>query len=220
MRGTSISPIKIDRNWIEKNSKQELVVVLTDLADAFGSIRHSLVHFALEHYGLDQELRTVIKSIYTDLSVSSELNGETVHITQEKGGFQGDCLSPILFNIVINLIVSTRVIVPRHMEPQSTRIPGSRTQLLQMTSHCSPDQKNIWTICWNAWRRHLTNSFQDITRNRVSSRRISNLVRRQSRTYPKDARAKFLAFAWQERDRKWKFEDVIDKIFSLGRVFI
>jgi hypothetical protein len=29
-----------------KNSKQELVVVLTDLADAFGLIRHSLIHFA------------------------------------------------------------------------------------------------------------------------------------------------------------------------------
>ncbi len=67
-----------------KNSKQELVV-LTDLADAFGSIRH----FALEHYGLDQELRIVIKSLFTDLSVSLELNGETDQITQEKGVFQG-----------------------------------------------------------------------------------------------------------------------------------
>ncbi len=70
------------------------MVVLTDLADAFGSIRHSLIHFALEHYGLDQELRTVIKSLYIDLSVSLELNGETVQITQEKGVFQVDCLSP------------------------------------------------------------------------------------------------------------------------------
>jgi hypothetical protein len=124
MRGTSTSPI----------NKQELVVVL-------GSIRHSLIHFALEHYGLDQELRTVIKSLYTDLSVSLELNGETVQITQEKGVFQGNCLSPTLFNISFS-VVSTRVILPRHIEPQLTRIPGSRTQLLQMTSHCSPDQKN------------------------------------------------------------------------------
>jgi hypothetical protein len=76
--------------------KQELVVVLTDLADAFGSIHHSLIHFALEQYGLDQELRTVIKSFYTDLSVSLELNGETVQITQEKGVFQDDCLSSTL----------------------------------------------------------------------------------------------------------------------------
>jgi hypothetical protein len=79
-----------------KNNKQELVVVLTDLADAFGSIRHSLIHFALEHYVLNQELQTVIKSLYTDISVSLELNGETVLITQEKGVFQGDCLSSTL----------------------------------------------------------------------------------------------------------------------------
>jgi hypothetical protein len=64
--------------------------------DAFGSIRHSLIHVALEHYGLDQELRTVIKSLYTDLSVSLELNGETIQIKQEKGVFQGDCLSSTL----------------------------------------------------------------------------------------------------------------------------
>ncbi len=55
---------------------------------------------------MDQELRTVIKSLYTDLSVSLEINGETVLITQEKGVFQVDCLSPTLFNIVINLILT------------------------------------------------------------------------------------------------------------------
>jgi hypothetical protein len=60
----------------------------------------------LEHCGLDQELRTVIRSLYTDLSVSLELNGETVQIKQEQGVFQGDCLSPTLFNIVINLILT------------------------------------------------------------------------------------------------------------------
>jgi hypothetical protein len=41
--------------------------------------------------------------LYTDLSVSLELNGETVQINQGKGG---DCLSPVLFNIVINLILT------------------------------------------------------------------------------------------------------------------
>jgi hypothetical protein len=41
--------------------KQELVIVRTDLAGAFGSIRHSLIHVVLEHYGLDQELHAVIK---------------------------------------------------------------------------------------------------------------------------------------------------------------
>jgi hypothetical protein len=43
--------------------------------------------------------------MYKDLSISLTVNGESQTIPQNIGVFQGDPLSPILFNIVINLVL-------------------------------------------------------------------------------------------------------------------
>jgi hypothetical protein len=91
---------------VRRTGQSDLIVILTDLADAFGSVRHSLIHFVTKYYGIDPKLRQVIASLYKDLEVSLELDGTTVQIRQEKGVFQGDCLSPTLFNMVINIILA------------------------------------------------------------------------------------------------------------------
>jgi hypothetical protein len=85
--------------------RSDLVIVMTDLADAFGSVKHDLIHFALEHYRFHPSYRALIKSMYSDLAVTFRLGDEMREVQQERGVFQGDPLSPVLFNVVINLIL-------------------------------------------------------------------------------------------------------------------
>jgi hypothetical protein len=182
--------LKIDRKCTEKQQKR----VLTDLADAFGSIRHSLIHFALEHYGLDQKLPTVIKSLNTDLSVSLELNGETVQITQGKGVFQGDCLSLTLFNIVINLIL-TRLnkcdITTTYgaTVDKDTRITNAAfADDITLVAKSAEPMNHLLTaledcIRWTKCLKAAPHKF--VSRHYTKSGVISNLVRRQFRTHPK-----------------------------------
>ena len=91
---------------IEKTSaKKEMILVMTDLANAFGSIKHSLILFALKFYQFPDNFIKLVKSQYENLKFRLKLNRKSITIEQEIGVFQGDVLSPILFNIVMNLIL-------------------------------------------------------------------------------------------------------------------
>jgi len=94
----------------QKKLKRDIYVVLLDLKNAFGEVHHSLIRFSLEHHHIPAEIINLIMSQYTSfyLNVSAtncSLNSGPVHV--QRGVLQGDTLSPMLFNIVFDSLMST-----------------------------------------------------------------------------------------------------------------
>ena len=77
--------------------------MLLDLAQAYGSVHHSLIYFSLLCYHNPRKFQKLIQSFYSGIEgkVWSE-TWETQIIPQDIGVFQGHPLSVVLFNTVIN----------------------------------------------------------------------------------------------------------------------
>ncbi|KAL0218067.1 hypothetical protein RCL1_008915 [Eukaryota sp. TZLM3-RCL] len=90
---------------VSANNKTELVMVMTDLSNAFGSVRHSLIIFALDYYGFDKAFIDMVTNMYNGLRFSVRLPARSLVVDQQIGVFQGDVLSPALFSIFVNLIL-------------------------------------------------------------------------------------------------------------------
>ena len=89
-----------------KNQQKNLVMCWIDLANAYGSVRHDLIQLALRHYHLPESFISLIKSMYSNLSamvVSKSWCTESFPL--QIGIFQGDPLSVVIFNLVMNLYV-------------------------------------------------------------------------------------------------------------------
>ena len=72
-----------------------------DLANAYGSVHHKLIHFSLQHYHAPDKLINTITSIYNDLSAEiTAANWATSEIPLQVGVYQGDPLSTVIFNTV------------------------------------------------------------------------------------------------------------------------
>ena len=86
--------------------QRSLVNTLLDLKNAFGEAHHNLIQSILEHHHIPDHIKNVIKSLYTDFKTSvitSEFR--TPFITVGRGVLQGDCLSPLLFNMCFNTFI-------------------------------------------------------------------------------------------------------------------
>ena len=101
----------------KSTGRSDVVLVMTDISNAFGSVRHKLIEFALRHYRFSEDFIQLMRSIYEELQVKIQIGKESCTVSQNIGVFQGDPLSPILFNIVLNLILeplSNKDVVKEH----------------------------------------------------------------------------------------------------------
>ncbi|XP_026059304.1 uncharacterized protein LOC113043970 [Carassius auratus] len=90
-----------------KGSKGNLTVVWLDLAYAYGSIPHGLINTAMEHYHIPYLTRGIITSYFGGF----KLWFKTAHFTTqwqdlEKGIVTGCTISPILFVMGMNLLIT------------------------------------------------------------------------------------------------------------------
>lgn len=88
--------------------QRQVIITLLDLKNAFGEIDHNVIMKILEYHHFPEQIKTIVKEYYTDYKISIGTDTFTTNpLTIEKGVLQGDCLSPLLFNLVVNALLKT-----------------------------------------------------------------------------------------------------------------
>ena len=87
---------------------KSLFVCWLDLANALGSVHHDLIRFSLSHYHAPQIMVSTISNLYKDLICVVYTNSWTNNPIQlQTGVYQGDPLSVLVFNTVMNTLADT-----------------------------------------------------------------------------------------------------------------
>ena len=88
--------------------QKSVTITLIDLQNAFGEVNHELLHQILKLHHVPPEVITLIKSLYTNYHISiltDDFQTSPIHV--KRGVLQGDSLSPLLFNLIINSLIHT-----------------------------------------------------------------------------------------------------------------
>ena len=85
-----------------KLTSKPLFMTFMDVKKAFDSVSHHAIARALEWAGVPTGMRDVIADLYT--GCTTDVCGKTIHVT--RGVKQGDPLSSILFNLVIEMAMA------------------------------------------------------------------------------------------------------------------
>ena len=87
---------------------KSLAICWLDLANAYGSVHHSLIQFAIQHYHVPPQFQKIIASFYSGLAGQFlTTNWSTPSIPLKIGVYQGNPLSVVIFNTVMNTLVDT-----------------------------------------------------------------------------------------------------------------
>ena len=88
--------------------QRQVIITLLDLKNAFGEIDHEIILKILDYHHFPESVKELIRSYYTNYTVSIGTDRFVTNpILIEKGVLQGDCLSPLLFNLVVNALLQT-----------------------------------------------------------------------------------------------------------------
>ena len=90
------------------SNHKSLAICWLDLANAYGSVHHSLIQFSLRHYHAPPQFLNILQALYSQLSAKViTAEWETPSILLQKGVYQGDPLSVVIFNTVMNTLLDT-----------------------------------------------------------------------------------------------------------------
>ena len=90
-----------------KKKNKTIHMTFFDLQDAFGSVEHNLLHYALELYNFPPEIRSYIRNLYSRLQGHVRTQQwSSSQFSFRRGVFQGDPLSPLMFLLVFNPVLS------------------------------------------------------------------------------------------------------------------
>lgn len=141
---------------------RSICTVWIDLANAFGSVRHNLIQFALEWYHVPEFIRDIILNYYELLCASIVTpDWSTMFFMYDIGCFQGCILSPILFNCVFNLLLDylrPLANLGYKFKATSTKIADKAyADDLNLTTSTSNDNQKLIdrTDIWLLWTRTM-----------------------------------------------------------------
>ena len=112
-----------------KLKQKSIVITLLDLKNAFGEVQHNLIHTILKYHHVPDSFTSIVKNLYDGFHTSiTTKDYATPFLRIEKGVLQGDCLSPLLFNLCMNSFIqsiktrefeqlsyrSSKLLMPRH----------------------------------------------------------------------------------------------------------
>ena len=90
-----------------RSRQTSIAVAWLDLKNAFGSISHKMVQYALRRYGVPQTWCHLVFALYNPLCARvSTTEWSTRYFPYQKGVFQGDPLSPVIFNMAFSPIIA------------------------------------------------------------------------------------------------------------------
>ena len=86
--------------------QKSLVISLLDLKNAFGEVHHNLIPEVLKYHHIPNHIQLLVRSLYSNFQTSIITNSfQTPYITVGRGVLQGDCLSPLTFNLCFNTFI-------------------------------------------------------------------------------------------------------------------
>ena len=89
-----------------KSNKKTCHITFFDLEDAFGSVPHSLIDFSLERNFVPPVIRKYLHNLYShNTAVVNTKSWRTDPFKFQRGVFQGDPISPVIFLLVFNPIL-------------------------------------------------------------------------------------------------------------------
>ena len=91
-----------------RRNKRSLAIAWLDIANAYGSVHHSLIQFSMAHYHAPPEFCRLLQSWYSGLSATiSTDEWSTPPVPLKLGVYQGDPLSVVIFLTVVNTLSDT-----------------------------------------------------------------------------------------------------------------
>ena len=103
-----------------RSHQKSIAVAWLDLKNAFGSVSHKMVQFALRSYGVPATWRNLIFALYNPLCARVSTPAWcTPYFPYQKGVFQGDPLSPVIFNMAFSCVIAQAKLLNDH--PYVTR---------------------------------------------------------------------------------------------------
>jgi hypothetical protein len=91
-----------------RRNKRSLAIAWLDIANAYGSVHHSLIQFSMAHYHAPPEFCRLLQSWYSGLSATiSTDEWTTPPVPLSTGVYQGDPLSVVIFLSVMNTLSDT-----------------------------------------------------------------------------------------------------------------
>ena len=91
---------------IARLKQRSLIITLLDLKGVFGEVHHTLILEVLKFHHIPNHIRVLVRSLYTIFQTSMITSHfQSPYLQVERGVLQGDCLSPLLFNLCINTFI-------------------------------------------------------------------------------------------------------------------
>ena len=91
-----------------KNKQCQIIITLLYLKNAFGQVDDKLLLKVLEYLHIPDEIKLLMTDCYKYYTITIGTDTYIIDLRiVGKGVLQGGCLSPLLFNMVINIIIKT-----------------------------------------------------------------------------------------------------------------
>ncbi|KAI8485265.1 hypothetical protein Bbelb_370120 [Branchiostoma belcheri] len=121
---------------LARSRKEDLHVVWLDLANAYGSIPHKVIQYALEFFWVPKEVKQMVHNYFSDFKLSISTRSYTTGWQKvEKGIAMGCSISPLLFIMGFEvLLVGAKQVVGGVKAPTGERMPALRAFMDDVTS--------------------------------------------------------------------------------------
>ena len=117
---------------INKLKNKNHMIISTDAEKAFDKIQHPFMIKTLQKVGIEETYLNIIKAIYYKPTANFILNSEKLKAFPLRSGTRQGCpLSPLLFNIVLEVLAMA--IREEKKNKRNTNWKRSKTVSLQMT---------------------------------------------------------------------------------------